>query len=414
MNSRGVLSAARHRVLGVGFLALLLFFVWGTYAIFTKKFVPYVPVTLQASRVGLQLPQLADVKIRGVIVGAVRSVRSSGHGASLELAITPAQASLIPANVTARILPKTLFGEKYVALQEPAHPSSRSIAAGDVIRESKVAIEVQKVLRDFYPLLETVQPAQLNYMLTSVADALEGRGAALGHNLVVLDGYLKRVNPQVPQLVSDLDKLASVSDTYSQVLPEVADILRNSVTTGHTFVQKEQQIKALFDDVAAFSDTGRAFLAQNGDNIIRLTRLGREQLPTYAKYAPEYPCLLKGLVGQVPGLDQIWRGHTLHINVETLPHQPTGYTPKDSPVYGANNPPDCAALPNPPYSQKNPTPQPAMSHINDGVESGHGKFRPRVAPGFALHQARRRQTGAGGLDSLLLDPLAGSGEVPGR
>ncbi len=391
---RGVAATIEHRVLGVTFLCLLALFVWLTYAIFNKTFTDYVDVSLHASRTGLQMPARADVKIRGVVVGSVVDQKVTRTGALLTLGLFPGRIAMVPANVTARILPKTLFGEKYVALQEPAHPSSRSIAAGDVIRESKVAIEVQKVLRDFYPLLETVQPAQLNYMLTSVADALEGRGAALGHNLVVLDGYLKRVNPQLPQLVSDLDKLASVSDTYSQVLPEVADILRNSVTTGHTFVQKEQQIKALFDDVAAFSDTGRAFLAQNGDNIIRLTRLGREQLPTYAKYAPEYPCMLKGLVGQLPGLDQIWRGHTLHINLETLPRQPRGYGPQDSPVYGANNPPSpaCNLLLHFPYSQSHLPPPSMVPNFNDGVNQPLGKGgNNRPAPAY-------------GLTSLLLPP----------
>ena len=82
--------------------------------------------------------------------------------------------------MTARIVPKTLFGEKYVALQVPADPSARSIRAGDVISESRVAIEVERVLSDLYPLLRTVQPAQLNYTLTALADALEGRGDAVG------------------------------------------------------------------------------------------------------------------------------------------------------------------------------------------------------------------------------------------
>ena len=32
--------------------------------------------------------------------------------------------------MTARIIPKTLFGEKYVALQLPARPDAEPIAAG--------------------------------------------------------------------------------------------------------------------------------------------------------------------------------------------------------------------------------------------------------------------------------------------
>ena len=84
MSVRSLASAAGHKSLGVAFLALLLFFVWGTYAIFTKKFVDYVPVTLETSKIGLQLPALADVKIRGVIVGDVRGISSQGDKAKLE------------------------------------------------------------------------------------------------------------------------------------------------------------------------------------------------------------------------------------------------------------------------------------------------------------------------------------------
>src|SRR5690348_13204510 len=170
-HSRRMAVTAEHRVLGVTFLGLLALFVWLTYAIFNKSFSDYVDVTLRASRTGLQMPARADVKIRGVVVGSVVGQRVTRAGVRLTLGLYPGKLGEIPANVTARILPKTLFGEKYVALQVPKDPAPRSIAAGDVIRESKVAIEVEKVLRDFYPLLETVQPAQLNYMLTSVADA---------------------------------------------------------------------------------------------------------------------------------------------------------------------------------------------------------------------------------------------------
>ena len=46
----------RPRSLGVAFLALLVFAVWLTYAIFTKKFTDYEKVTLQTSNIGLNLP----------------------------------------------------------------------------------------------------------------------------------------------------------------------------------------------------------------------------------------------------------------------------------------------------------------------------------------------------------------------
>ena len=71
MARSSVFSSVQHRVLGVTFLLLLALFGYLTYAIFNKSFVSYDDVTLQTSKAGLQLPDRADVKIRGVRVGEV-------------------------------------------------------------------------------------------------------------------------------------------------------------------------------------------------------------------------------------------------------------------------------------------------------------------------------------------------------
>ncbi|MGZ4475161.1 MAG: MCE family protein, partial [Nocardioides sp.] len=139
-----------------------------------------------------------------------------------------------------------------------------------------------------------------------------------------------------------------------------------------------------FDDVASFSSTSRDFLQQNGDNVIRLSKQGQAQLPLFAKYSPEYPCLLEGMVNWAPHMEQAYRNYTLHINLEVLRNAPTGYTTADSPRYGAHNGPTCRELPTPPYSQANPGPQPPIHAIDDGVTGGHGKFAPRAATGFDM------------------------------
>jgi len=397
MSARSLVAAGGHRVLGVAFLSLLLLGIWSTYAVFTKKFVDYVPVTLQTSKIGLQLPMLADVKVRGVIVGEVREITTDGDGARLKLAIKPDKADVIPANATARIEPKTVFGEKYVALQIPESPTDEPIAAGDVITESEVSTELEKLLNDIYPFLRTVQPAELNYTLTALATALEGRGEQIGNNFVVLDGYLKRTNPQLPELVEDLRLLGQVSDEYRAAMPELARLLRNSVTTGNTFVENEQKIEALFSDVAGFSSTSKDFLETNGDNIIRLGQLSARQLPLYAKYAPEYPCLLDGIVKAAPRQAETFRGYTLHINLETLPKQPRGFGPKDDAVYGDKRGPHdealCRRAINDEWHQGNLPPMSLVPDIADGVEEPTGKQRPApmvdISSGWAGTSAER-------------------------
>src|SRR5688500_12378443 len=96
-----------HKVLGIVFLCLLLVGVWLTYAIFTKKFATYDEVTLQTSKIGLQLPARADVKVRGVIVGEVLAFDATNEGAELTLGLYEGEIDTIPADVTGSIIPKT-------------------------------------------------------------------------------------------------------------------------------------------------------------------------------------------------------------------------------------------------------------------------------------------------------------------
>jgi phospholipid/cholesterol/gamma-HCH transport system substrate-binding protein len=372
-----------HKLLGVVFLALVLAGIYGTYGIFSKKFVAYDEVTLQTSTIGLQLPARADVKVRGVLVGEVIAFDTVADGAELTLGLYPEQLDTIPANVTGSIVPKTLFGEKYVSLEVPeGQPTDavRHIEPGATIRRTDVSIEVEKVLSDLYPLLRTVQPAQINSTLNALSTALEGRGDQIGENLETVDGYLKRLNPQIPGLVEDLRLTAQVSDTYSEVLPEVGEILRNTVKTTGTLEDREAKLKVLFNDVAAFSDTTKTFLDDNGDNLIRLSQVSAQQLAVLAKYAPEYPCLLGGIVNAGKLQAEAFRNFTLHIVLETLPNQPRGYNQNDRPRLADKRGPNCLTLPNPPGSQANPTQN--APNFNDGVDEPTGKGTSRVAPSY--------------------------------
>jgi len=373
---------AAHKALGVVFVCLLLLGVWLTYATFTKKFASYDEVTLHTSTVGLQLPKRADVKVRGVIVGEVLDAKADAeNGATLKIGIYPDKRDVIPANVTGSIVPKTLFGEKYVSLVIPDNGPQGTIQAGAVIDKTQIAVELEKVLSDIYPLLTAVRPADLNTTLTALATALEGRGAQIGENLETIDSYLKRMNPQIPKLIADLKLTADVSDTYADILPQVAEILENTVKTTQTLESKEAALTATLRDVRSFSDTARAFLDANEKRLKRLGDLSTPTLRAVARYAPEIPCLAKGVVINQGWLAEAFRGYELHIVLETLYDQPRGYTAKDAPFFGEDSGPNCRTLPNTPYSQNNPAP--GLPHINDGMNGSTGKGNKRAAPGAA-------------------------------
>jgi phospholipid/cholesterol/gamma-HCH transport system substrate-binding protein len=315
------------KVLGAIFVALVVLFVWVTYAFFTKAFVDYDNVTLTTDTTGVNLPRNADVKLRGMIVGEVRKVSPNGDGVKLVLGMNPKLIGSVPKGVTAQLVPKTLFGEKYVALIPPTGGAGdgQTLQAGDTITKANVPIEVETVLNDLYPLLEAVDPASLSYTLSAVSSALEGRGTQLGETLVTLNSYLQKINPEVPQLVTDLTKLGTVSDAYTAALPDLGRVLRNTVVTGNTIVAKKAQLAAFFDEGTRLSETLTTFTKDNGDNLKRLAKEGRPVLETVGDYSVTFPCFLKSMSTLIPRLDSLYRGGKLHIDVELI-KQPTAYS----------------------------------------------------------------------------------------
>lgn len=376
------------RLLGVVFIGLLVLGVWFVNAIFTQKFTDFEKVTLQTDTVGLNLPAKADIKVRGLIVGQVLEADTNTGSATLTLGIKPEHIKSIPSNVTASLIPKTLFGEKYVSLDIPkSGAASSSLQAGDDIKETKLPVELEQVLNDLFPLLRSVQPAEVKYTLDALATALEGRGDDIGENLEVLDRYLTRLNPQVPKMMEDLRLLSTVANNYADVMPQIADTLRNTITTGGTLVAKEAQLKRFLNETTRFSNVTEGFLEANGRNIVRLGNLSAKQLALLERYSPEFPCFFKGMVRLLPRGASTFRGQMLHISLNTIDKQPRAYRREDLPVLGVDGGPNCVGLPNP------PVPLLGAPNFNDGVNNQPGDSplgrndAQRALPGFDTEPA---------------------------
>ncbi|MER5447009.1 MCE family protein [Streptomyces sp. NPDC002766] len=388
----------RLRLYGVVFLAVLALLLSLSVAVYRQAFTPVVRIKLEADSLGNQLDPRADVKLRGLLVGEVRSVHADGTKATLDIALKPQYVADIPSDVHARLLPKTLFGEKYVDLIAPAHTSARSIRAGDVITQdrTRVGIEVQQLMNDLLPLLRTVQPGKLNATLSAFATALEGRGDRIGDNLTRVEAYLHRLNPHLPSLTEDFARLADVAEVYGDAAPDLMKILRNTVTTSRTLVEERDRLASALTTTATAADTADDFLDANGDRLITLGRVSRPTLELFARYSPEYPCLLAGLVHEEQASDQAFRGGRMHITLEVV-RQQGAYQPGEEPQYGEHSGPNCRDLPSP------SVPAPGV-HLNDGSKKGSSS-----GPlGVSATRAEQRAVGS------LVSPVMGvpADEVP--
>ncbi len=349
-NAHDLRSQLRLQLYGVVLLVLVSLFLGLTVAKYQKVFKPVVLVTLQAERAGLQLNQYGDVRMHGVLVGKVREVTQEGNGAVIRLALDPEVVDVVPADVKARIFPTTLFGQKYISLVPPKNPADEHISEGDVIPQdrSEVAAEISRVLDRLYPLLRAVKPTELAFTLNAMATALQGRGEELGQTLERMDAYVTRLNEHLPALREDIRLLADFAETYTQAAPDLLEILRNMTVTSRTIVAKKQEMKAFYRDVSGVAGTGQRVLEANSQRIIRLGEVARPVLNLLATYAPEYPCLLKGIDRYEERLAKTFKNDKIQMTVEFGP-QTTGYTKEDAPVYGEQgHGPWCRGLPNNP------------------------------------------------------------------
>jgi virulence factor Mce-like protein len=339
----------RIRLQGLAFLVVLALLLGAAVAQYNKAFTDVARVTLETDTAGNQLQEASDVKVRGVIVGDVREVEASAEGATIELAIDPAYLDQIPADVSARLLPKTLFGERFVSLVLPEAPVQERLADGDVIGQdrSENAIELQRVIDNLLPLLQTVEPQDLSYTLGAVADAVRGSGDDLGANLAATGRYIGEINTVLPELQEDISLLADFADTYDAAADDLLAVLDNLAVTNTTIVDQQEQLRRTFTVGDSSAATTAGFLEANEQNIISVAASSRPVLGVFAKYSPSYPCILEGLTRAAPLTSESFGGDgdpALNLNiVVTLPPR-NPYVPGDQPEYLDQSGPDCQGL----------------------------------------------------------------------
>ncbi len=380
------------RLKGLVFLAVLAGLIGLSIASYQKAFTPWLDVTLQADRIGNQLTQGADVKARGVIVGEVRSVEATDDGTELRLRLDPDKATLVPQGTAARILPTTLFGEKFVALvfDDPAGPGEPSLSDGDVIAQdrSSTARETSEALDSLLPLLQTLEPDTVSTTLNAVSSALRGRGDRIGSNLVLARDYLSQFNPELGRLQANLAGTADLTDTLDAAAPDILALLDDVSAINRNLVRDQAAIDRVLRDTAGVAATAEEFTAENEQRFITLARESVPNLEVYARYAPQLPCLLDGIVRQLP------RGEAfgglqpgLHITLE-LTEDNGSYVPGDESAYGEDVGPRCFGLDGDPI-----VPFPITIKVTDGYCDEYEQANEGVQTECVRDEDSGRQSG---------------------
>lgn len=313
-----------------------------------------VPVTVMSPRAGLVMNPDAKVKLRGVQVGAVKSLETLPDGrAVLHLAMDPAQLQQIPANVGVDVASTTVFGAKYVQLIDPPDPSPETLVSGQVLDASRVTVEVNTVFEQLTSVLSKIDPVKLNQTLGAIATAVDGRGQSIGQMLVDLDAYLAALEPGLPVLSHDLATAPTVLNAYADTAPDLLTAAGNASRISQSIVDEQHNLDAFLVSMIGLADVGNDVLTANRAPLTDAVHLLVPTTDLTSRYDQALYCLMGGLIQaayikqpQVPGA---------MVNAGFVLGKERYRYPVDLPKVAATGGPQCVAgLPNVRYLSRPP------------------------------------------------------------
>jgi phospholipid/cholesterol/gamma-HCH transport system substrate-binding protein len=289
-------------------------------------------VTMLSDRAGLVMDPGSKVTYNGVQIGRVAQIDEIEHDgkpeAKFTLDVYPKYLHLIPANVDARIVATTVFGEKYVSMKAPENPLPQRITSKSVkcpgeksvpcIDARSVTTEINTLFETITSIAEKVDPVKVNLTLSAAAQALSGLGDKFGQSIINGSAALDEVNPRMPIIRHDIQQLAALGDTYANASPDLFDFLNNASTTAHTVHAQEKDLDRALLAAAGFGATGADIFNRGGPYLAR----GAKDLVPSAQlldtYSPELFCTVRNLHDSEPKVAAATSPYSLRSNTAIL------------------------------------------------------------------------------------------------
>ncbi|ETB12406.1 MCE family protein [Mycobacterium avium subsp. paratuberculosis] len=325
-----------------------------TAASFSGKFQTFVPLTLVSDRAGLVMEDGAKVKLRGVQIGQVASIGTDVKTARLQLKIQPGPFRYLPSNLEAEIKSTTAFGSKFVDLIVPERPSASPLKPGAVLRSRNVTVEVNTVFENLQAVVQALDPAKLNAILSAFAQSVRGKGERIGEAITDANSLLRTVNSRMDTIGEDWRLFGATTGVYSDAAQHILSILDSASTTSNTITDNQRSLDSLLLSAVGFSQTGINVIGANESNIVRAMNLLDPTIALMQKYSPTYTCLFQGAQWYVDhgGRDALGgKGYSVILDAALLfgddPYRYPKHLPKVNATGGPGGRPSCGSLPDP-------------------------------------------------------------------
>ena len=211
-----------------------------TAMLFSGTLRSYVPLTLVSDRAGLVMENGAKVKLRGVQVGEVTNIGAeTGAGRRPVEADTEDRPRAVSSTCRAMSrrrsspAPHSAPSTSISSCRRKAPAPSR-LKPGSVLHSRNVTVEVNTVFQNLQSVVQSIDPAKLNSVLSAVAESVRGKGDVIGQAITGANNVLLAVNPRMETVRQDWQLFGQTTKAYSDAAQDILSILDSFSTTSTT------------------------------------------------------------------------------------------------------------------------------------------------------------------------------------
>jgi len=245
----------------------------------------------------LALAEQSDVRISGVNVGHVISLKLGSDGRSHATLEVAGQYAPIRANMHAILRQKTLLGETYVQLI-PEGNQGRYLPDGAQLADSQV--EPSVTLDDILSAFDPKTRKDFQIWQQSVAEGINGKGEAINSDFAKLEPFVEHTNKLVSILASQEGAVRALVHNTGVVFNALASrdhqlegLIVNGEHTFHAAAEGSQAFAAAFRALPGFESNSRTALKE-------LDRFAADASPFLTEFKPAERQLSKLLTAAKP------------------------------------------------------------------------------------------------------------------
>ncbi|MBE7188174.1 MAG: MCE family protein [Jatrophihabitans endophyticus] len=270
-----------------------------------------------------------DVRIAGVRVGSVTAIqilRRADDTSVAQVTFTVTKDRTLPTSTMAEMRYRNLIGQRYIDIEKGPGNTAHTLKPGSTIPldRTRPAVDLTVLFQGFQPLLQALDPTQINKLSYEIIATLQNEGGALTTLLAHLASLTNAIADKDKVIGSVIDNLTTVltavskhDSQLSSLIVQLKNFLSGLASDRHTIGNAivginglttsttgllEQIRPPLKKDVVSL--TGLASNLNNNSKVLKLvinqlapTVAGLIRTASYGSWFNFYLCSLSGEIG---------------------------------------------------------------------------------------------------------------------